>query len=85
MAGRWLTDCHLGEQREKGIDSCCPPEEDLRCTTNVVDDDSHIQRIVLATEATTIARVSYSWSQKCTKVNGSHRGDNPLLKPATGI
>ena len=27
---------------------------------------------------------SRSWSQRGTKVNGSHRGDNPLLRP-TGI
>ena len=27
---------------------------------------------------------SLLWSQRCTKVNGSHRGDNPLLRP-TGI
>ena len=55
--------------------------------------DSHIQRIVIATEATTVTQqVSHrpikcqsgSWSQRGTKVNGSHHGDNPLLKP-TGI
>ena len=52
---------------------------------------SHIQRIVLATEATTVTQqVSHRpikcqsslWSQRGTKVNGSHRGDNPLLRPA---
>ena len=55
--------------------------------------DSHIQRIVLATEETTVAQgVSHRpikcqsrlWSQRGTKVNGSHHGDNPLLRP-TGI
>ena len=55
--------------------------------------DSHIQRIVLATEETTVTQqvshrpikcLSPSWSQRGTKVNGSHRGDNPLLRP-TGI
>ena len=55
--------------------------------------DSHIQRIVLATEETTVTQqVSHRpikcqsclWSQGGTKVNGSHHGDNPLLRP-TGI
>ena len=59
----------------------------------VVVVDSHIQRIVLATEETTvIQQVSHRtikcqsglWSQIGTKVNGSHHGDNPLLRP-TGI
>ena len=61
----------------------------------VVDvvDFSHIQRIVLATEETTVTqqvshrpikRQSRLWSQRGTKVNGSHHGDNPLLRP-TGI
>ena len=55
--------------------------------------DSHIQRIVLATEETTVTQqVSHRpircqsrlWSQRGTKVNGSHHGDSPLLRP-TGI
>ena len=58
---------------------------------NVVD--SHIQRIVLVTEQTNVAQQvsrrpikcqSRSWSQRGTstkKVDGSHHGDNPLLKP----
>ena len=63
------------------------------CIFVVVVDDSPIQRIVLATEETTvIQQVSHrpikcqsrSWSQRGTKVNGSHHGDNPLLRP-TGI
>ena len=70
------------------------------CTTGtstvvvvVVVVDSHIQRIVLATEETTVTqqvshrpikRQSRLWSQRGTKVNGSHHGDNPLLRP-TGI
>ena len=54
---------------------------------------SHIQRVVLATEETTVTQqVSHRpikcqsrlWSQRGTKVNGSHHGDNPLLRP-TGI
>ena len=61
--------------------------------TVVVDDDSNIQRIVLATEETTVTQQgshipikcrSRLWSQRGTKVNGSHHGDNPLLRP-TGI
>ena len=56
----------------------------------VAVDDSHIQRIVLATEGTTVTQqVNHSpikcqsrlWSQRNTKVNGSYRGDNPLLRP----
>ena len=62
-------------------------------TVVVVVVDSHIQRIVLATEETTVTqqvshrpikRQSRLWSQRGTKVNGSHHGDNPLLRP-TGI
>ena len=50
---------------------------------------SHIQRIVLTTEETTVTQqVSHRpikcqsrlWSQRGTKVNGSHHGDNPLLR-----
>ena len=59
----------------------------------VVVVDSHIQRIVLATEETTMTQqVSHRpikcqsrlWSQRGTKVNRSHHGDNPLLRQ-TGI
>ena len=55
--------------------------------------DSHIQRIVLATEETTVTQqVSHRpikcqsrlWSQRGTKVNGSHHGYSPLPRP-TGI
>ena len=55
--------------------------------------DSHIQRFALATEETTATQqVSHRpikcqsrlRSQRGTKVNGSHHGDNPLLRP-TGI
>ena len=54
---------------------------------------SHMQRMVLATEETTVTqqRVSHRptkcqslfslWSRKGTKVNGPHNGDNPLLRP----
>ena len=64
-----------------------------RVVVVVVVVDSHIQRIVLATEETTVTQqVSHRpikcqsrlWSQRGTKVNGSHHGDNPLLRP-TGI
>ena len=57
----------------------------------VVVVDSYIQRIVLATEETTVTQqVSHRpikcqsrlWSQRGTKVNGSNHGDNPLLRPA---
>ena len=60
---------------------------------SVVVVDLHIQRIVLATEETTVTQQvsrrpikcqSRLWSQRGTKVNGSHHGDNPLLRP-TGI
>ena len=60
----------------------------------VVVVDSHVQRVVLATtkETTVTQRVSHRpikcqsrlWSQRDTEVNGSHHGDNPLLRP-TGI
>ena len=59
----------------------------------VVVDDSHIQRIILATEEITVTQqVSHRpikcqsrlRSQRGAKVNGSRHGDNPLLKP-TGI
>ena len=59
----------------------------------VVVVDSHIQRVVLASEETTVTQqVSHRpikcqsrlWSQRGTRVNGSHHGDNPLLRP-TGI
>ena len=52
---------------------------------------SHVQRIVLATEESAVTQqVSHRpikcqsrlWSQRGTKVNGSHHGDNPLLGPA---
>ena len=54
---------------------------------------SHIQRFILATQENTVTQqvshrhIKYQsrlWSQRGTKVNGSHRGDNPLLRP-TGI
>ena len=52
--------------------------------------DSHIQRIVLATEETTVTQQvshrpikcqSLLWSRRGTKVNGSHHVDNLLLRP----
>ena len=61
---------------------------------SIVVVDSHIQRIALATEEPTVTQQvsrrpikcqSRLWSQKGAKrVNGSHHGDNPLLRP-TGI
>ena len=54
---------------------------------------TYVQRIVLATEETTVTQqVSHRpikcqsrlWPQRGTKVNGSHPADNPLLRP-TGI
>ena len=70
-----------------------PDADNIGSTVDVVVVDSHIQRIVLATEETTVTqqvshrpikRQSRLWSQRGTKVNGSHHGDNPLLRP-TGI
>ena len=70
-----------------------PNGSKLGSTVVVVVVDSHIQRIALATEETTVTQqVSHRpikcqsrlWSQRGTKVNGSHHGDNPLLRP-TGI
>ena len=64
-----------------------------RVVVVVVVVDSLIQRIVLATEETTVTQqVSHRpikcqsrlWPQRGTEVNGSHHGDNPLLRP-TGI
>ena len=57
-------------------------------TINVVV-DSHVQRIVLATEETTVTQqVSHRpikcqsrlWSQRGTKFNGSHHGDKPATQ-----
>ena len=57
----------------------------------VVDDDSHIQRTALANEETKMTQqVSHRpikcksrlWPQKDTKVNESHHGDSPLLRPS---
>ena len=74
----------------------CPSEllKGRFCVRRVVVVDSHVQRIVLATEETTVTQqVSHRpikcqsrlWSQRGTKkVNGSHRSDNPLLR-LTGI
>ena len=51
---------------------------------------SRIQRIALATKETTVSQQvshrpikcqSRSWSQRGTGVNGSHHGDNRLLRP----
>ena len=59
----------------------------------VVVVDSHIQRIVLTTQETMVTQqvshrpIKYQfrlWAQRGTKVNGSHYGDSPQLRP-TGI
>ena len=63
------------------------------CVVVVVVVDSHIQRIVLATEESMVTQQashkpikcqSRLWSQRGTEFNGSHHRDNPLLRP-TGI
>ena len=83
--GTPTTSLALGANREG--------EERVKGVVVVVVDDSHIQRIILETEETTVTQqVSHRpikcqsrlWSQTGTKVNGSHHGDNPLLRP-TGI
>ena len=60
----------------------------LTAETVVVVVDSNIQRVVLATEKTTVTQQashrtikyqSRSWSQTGTKVNGSHHGDNMII------
>ena len=70
-----------------------PPWWGKQLVVVVVVVDSHVQRIVLATEETTVTQqVSHKpikcqsrlCSQRGTKVNGSDHGDNPLLRP-TGI
>ena len=63
----------------------------ITSTVVVVVVDSHIQRVVLTTEETTVTQqVSYRpikcqsrclWSQRGIKVNGSHHGGSPLLRP----
>ena len=69
------------------------PESSRHQRRPVVVVDSHIQRIALTTEETTVTQqVSHRrikcqsrlWSQRGTKVNGSHHDDNPLLR-LTGI
>ena len=69
------------------------PLDSIRIRVGVDVADSHIQRIVLATGETTVTQqVSHRrikcqsrlWSQRGTEVNGSHHGDNPLLR-LTGI
>ena len=78
---------------ESGL--CVGPQHQILVGRHVVVVvvDSHIQRIVLASEETTVTQqVSHRpikcqsrlWSQRGTRVNGSHHGDNPLLRP-TGI
>ena len=65
----------------------------LNLVVVVVVDDSHVQRIVLATEEITVTQqVSHRptkcqsrlWLQRGSKFNGSHHSDSPLLRP-TGI
>ena len=73
------------------VRNICPPVL-LKCVIQiiivvVVVVDSHIQR--LATEETTVTQQTYQMPiplvvTKRYEVNGSHHGDNPLLRP-TGI
>ena len=82
--------CLLGDSVERvDLRNMCRADESVEYGVVVVV-DSHIQRIVLATEETTVTQqVSHRpikcqsrlWSQRGTKVNGSHHGDNPLLRP----
>ena len=83
------TTLHSGQSRS----SWSAEQGNVYSSVVVVVVDSHIQRIVLATEETTVTQQvsprpikcqSRLWSQRGTKVNGSHHGDNPLLRP-TGI
>ena len=86
--------CFLDQQGSKSRQKLCDSASNgTDHVVVVVVVDSHIQRIVLATEETTVTQqVSHRlikcqsrlWSQRGTKVNGSHHGDNPLLRP-TGI
>ena len=74
--------------------STVPLEKTETLRVVVVAVDSHILRIVLVAEKTTVTQQvshirlikcqSRLWSQRGTEVNGSHHGDNPLLRP-TGI
>ena len=70
-----------------------PPSFCGACLAFCREKDSAIPFPCLATEETTVTQqVSHRpikcqsrlWSQRGTKVNGSHHGDNPLLRP-TGI
>ena len=63
---------------------CTKPASEDQLLLLLIVVDSHIQRIVLATEETTVTQqVSHRpikcqsrlWSQRGTKVNGSHHGD----------
>ena len=76
--------------------SCCLKKNQTapRLSELLVVDSHIIQRVVLTTteETTVTQQVSHRpikcqsclWSQRGTKVNGSHHGDNPLFRP-TGI
>ena len=87
----------IGTQMRDPINSgltdgvCCLKKNQNVPRPSVVD--PHNQRIVLATKETTVTQqVSHRpikcqsrlWSQRGTKVNWSHHGNNPLLRP-TGI
>ena len=59
------------------------------CTMNAAVDSIHVLFFTLTDRASTIPSnvrgcQSGTWSRRGTKVNGSHHGDNPLLRP-TGI
>ena len=87
------TDIETGTGKWGGGGGGGEPGNPPKLMTVVVVVDSHIQRIVLATGETTVTQQvshrpikfqSRSWSRRGTKVNGSHDGDNSLLRP-TGI
>ena len=88
-----LVQINLLHNSQSSVSICAAVELEPPRKHVVVVVDSHIQRIVLATEETTVTQqVSHRpikcqsrlWSQRGTKVNGSHHGDNPLLR-LTGI
>ena len=91
LSKRWLALAEPKTWHQEAAHVCLDVLPSMVVVVVVVD--SHIQRIVLATEETTVTQqVSHRpikcqsrlWSQRGTKVNGSHHGDNPLLRP-TGI
>ena len=93
-ARRWVKTRRLeGVPHDRAVISVIP--EISKTKENYCLIHTYIQCVVLATEETTVTQQvshrpikyqSRSWSQRGTKVNGSHNDDNPLplLRP-TGI